>query len=103
MGQRAGVQQLQRRAGTHQRVLVDRVGLEGPVAPVAERRAQPLAPAHEAPRLLDEEAGVGPEGGQPLLLLVEEVLEGDLHPCPEVGAVPAAHAPRLGHRVGGAG
>ena len=82
--QRAGVQQLERRAGPHERVLVRRRPARDRVeAPVAEGRAEPLAAGDRRPGLGQQPGGVGAERGEPLGLLVEEVVERRLDPLAE--------------------
>jgi hypothetical protein len=93
--QRAGVQQLQGRAGPEEGVLVGNLGTDGAVPPPAERRPEPLAAGHAPARLVQQQRGVGTQRAQPLGHLVEELVEGLLEPLPEAGLVPRRHASRL--------
>ena len=89
--ERAGVQHLQGGARPGQRrVVVDRRP-DGPVAPVAEGRPEPLAPADRRTCLGDQATGVGTERGELGRLLVEEGIQHLLDPVAEVGGVPGRH------------
>jgi len=86
------VQQLQRRARADQRFLVVGGRVHGPVAPVAERRAEPLAAGDGRVRLAHQAVGVGAERRERGGLLVDEGVEDGLDAVAETGAVPAVLA-----------
>ena len=59
-----------------------------PEAPVAERRAEPLATADRLARGVDQPGRVVAEQLEPLALLVDERVQGPLHLGPEAVDVP---------------
>ena len=67
---------------------------DGAVAPVAERRAEPLAAGDRRPGLRDQPLGVRPERREPRGLVVEELVEHRLDAVAEGRQVPGrAHGP----------